>query len=64
MGGPPLVSPNRVKVGKSVINDDEDERDTWLVVITPHPGGNIIISSKESAYGEFSFKQLMSWRRN
>ena len=37
MGGPPLVSPNRVKVGVSVRND-EDERDTWLVVMTPCPG--------------------------
>ena len=42
MGGPPLVSPNRVKVGVSVRNDDEDERDTWLVVMKPRPGGNII----------------------
>ena len=39
MGGPPWVSPNRVKVGGSVRND-EDERDTWLVVMTPRPEGD------------------------
>ena len=39
MGGPPLVLPNRVKVGGSVRNDDEEERDTSLLVMTPHPGG-------------------------
>ena len=38
MGGPPLVSPNRVKVRGSVRNDDEDDRDIWLVVMTPRPG--------------------------
>ena len=40
MGGPPLVSPNRVKVGGSVRNDDDDddERDTWLVAMAPRPG--------------------------
>ena len=37
MGGPPLVSPNSVKVGGSVRNDDEDKRDSWLVVMTPRP---------------------------
>ena len=37
MGGPPLVSPSRVKVGGSLRNDDEEERDTLLVVMAPHP---------------------------
>ena len=39
MGGPPLVSPNRVKVGGSLGNDDKNKRDTWLIVMTPRPGG-------------------------
>ena len=47
MGGPPLVSPNRVKVGVSV-RYDEDERDMLLVAMIPRPGGddNIIVISK------------------
>ena len=35
VGGPPLVSPTRVKVRGSARNEEE-ERDTWLVVITPY----------------------------
>ena len=34
VGGPPLVSPNRVKVGGSDVSEEE-ERITWLVVIAP-----------------------------
>ena len=40
MGGPPLVSPNRVKVGGLVRKDDDDERDIWFVVMAPRPRGN------------------------
>ena len=35
VGGPPLVSPIRMKVGGSARNEEEEERDTWFVVITP-----------------------------
>ena len=35
MGGPPLVFPNRVKVGGSDRNEEKEERETWLVVIAP-----------------------------
>ena len=34
VGGPPLVSPIRVKVGGSLRNEEE-ERETWLDVTTP-----------------------------
>ena len=34
MGGPPLVSPIRVKVGGTVRNEEE-ERDTWFIEIPP-----------------------------
>ena len=34
VGGPPLVSPIRLKVGGSVRNEEE-ERDTWFVEIPP-----------------------------
>ena len=34
-GGPPLVSPIRVKVGGSARNEEE-ERDTWILLITPN----------------------------
>ena len=37
VGGPPLVSPIRVKVGGSVRNEEE-ERLTTLVVMTPNSG--------------------------
>ena len=34
VGGPPLVSPTRVKVGGSVRNEEE-VRDTWFAEILP-----------------------------
>ena len=34
VGGPPLVSPIRAKVGGTARNEDE-ERFTWLLVMTP-----------------------------
>ena len=34
MGGPPLVAPSRVKVGGADRNEEE-LRETWLVVIAP-----------------------------
>ena len=42
VGGPPLVSPIRVKVGGSARNEEE-ERFTTLVVMTPNSG---VIKSK------------------
>ena len=35
MGGPPLVSPIRVKIGGSDINEEEEERIIRLIVIAP-----------------------------
>ena len=35
VGGPPLVTPIRVKVGGSLRNEEED-RDIWLLVMTPN----------------------------
>ena len=32
MGGPPSVLPNRVKVGGSDRNEEEEEREIWLIV--------------------------------
>ena len=37
MGGPPLVLPKRVKVGGSLRNDEEGERNTFVMVIPPLP---------------------------
>jgi len=34
VGGPPLVSPIRVKVGRSAINEEE-EREIWLDEMIP-----------------------------
>ena len=39
MGGPPLVAPNRVKVGGSDKNEEEELMKTWLAVIAPRPLG-------------------------
>ena len=41
VGGPLLVSPIRVKVGGSARNEEELERDTWLVVMTPISSENV-----------------------
>ena len=37
VGGPPLVSPIRVKVGGSPRNEEEEERDTLLTVMLSCP---------------------------
>ena len=36
VGGPPLVSPIRVKVGGSARNKEEEERETELVLMIPN----------------------------
>ena len=37
MGGPPLVSPRRVKVGGPDRNEEWEIRNTWFAVIAPRP---------------------------
>ena len=34
------MSPNRVKIGGSDINEEGEERETWLVVIAPRSVGD------------------------
>ena len=40
MGGPPLVTPSRVKVGGLDRNEEGEMRETRLPEIAPRPGGN------------------------
>ena len=47
MGGPPLVTPSRVKVGGS---DRNEVRETWLPEIAPRPVGILLDRSDYKIY--------------
>ena len=63
-GGPPLVFPNKVKVGGSDSKEDMGERETTLEVIAPAPEVRTYVANTKSANFETVCDNLATGREN